>query len=273
MHHLNYCRQMTKSMQAMLKIPSIPKQIASLLRHALDLAAASEKFILPPGGKLFEDVGLRGLDNDVPLRLPHPFIALEFEVTAKDKKEPEIPGVSERTNAMIVFAREVEGCIVFSSAHRFVSDGSWEPLSGGSIEMVGSRRGELVDGQVAMEAFLDDVSTRDANIGPMQTVLHFLNAMACSNVTAIKSSAGKAQKNKRKKDALAFDDYHILTINLPSRMYGDGCGIDGSHRSPREHLRRGHIRRYENGLKIWVNATLVNAGVAGKIHKDYRLAA
>lgn len=39
--------------------------------------------------------------------------------------------------------------------------------------------------------------------------------------------------------------------------------------SPREHLRRGHIRRLEDGRKFWINAAVVAAGNGGKIHKDY----
>ena len=273
MQHLNYCRQMTKSMQAMLKIPSIPKPILSSMRHTLDLAAASEKFILPIGGKLFEDIGLRGLDNDVPLKLPHRFVALEFELAQKDSNGQEIPGVMERTNAMIVFAREVEESIVFSSAHRFVSDGTWEPLPGGTFAMSGSRKATSADGQVATEITLDDIATRDANIRPMQTILNFLNAMACSNVKAVKSPAGNARKAMRKKGALPFDEYHVLAIKV-SQIKSIDCGAkNGLHRSPREHLRRGHIRRYANGSKIWVNAAVVNAGIGGKISKDYRLAA
>jgi hypothetical protein len=47
-----------------------------------------------------------------------------------------------------------------------------------------------------------------------------------------------------------------------------------THRSPREHLRRGHIRIYQSGRRIWVNSTLVNAGVGGRIStvRDLRAA-
>jgi hypothetical protein len=37
--------------------------------------------------------------------------------------------------------------------------------------------------------------------------------------------------------------------------------------------RRGHIRRYENGLRIWVNASVVNLGTIGKVEKTYALKA
>jgi hypothetical protein len=78
----------------------------------------------------------------------------------------------------------------------------------------------------------------------------------------------KAPK-KKAKDALPFDSYHILTVDAPGG--GNLNGRSGGHRSPREHLRRGHIRRYENGARIWVNATVVNAGIGGRVSKDYLL--
>ena len=46
----------------------------------------------------------------------------------------------------------------------------------------------------------------------------------------------------------------------------------GHHRSPREHLRRGHIRRLADGRRIWVNAAIVGAGKGvGVVSKDYAL--
>lgn len=39
----------------------------------------------------------------------------------------------------------------------------------------------------------------------------------------------------------------------------------GVHASPRPHLRRGHIRTYLNGKKIWVHATIVNGTEDAKI--------
>lgn len=39
----------------------------------------------------------------------------------------------------------------------------------------------------------------------------------------------------------------------------------GTHASPRPHLRRGHIRTYEDGKKIWVHATIVNGSDQTKI--------
>ena len=102
-------------------------------------------------------------------------------------------------------------------------------------------------------------------------MLDFLNALQCSNVEVEKIPLKKTALAMRK--AIPFDEYHVLAIKV-SQIKSIDCGAkNGLHRSPREHLRRGHIRRYANGSKIWVNAAVVNAGIGGKISKDYRLAA
>jgi len=44
---------------------------------------------------------------------------------------------------------------------------------------------------------------------------------------------------------------------------------NGTHRSPREHVRRGHVRRYADGKKIWIQSMVVNPGNGGKVTKDY----
>jgi hypothetical protein len=97
------------------------------------------------------------------------------------------------------------------------------------------------------------------------SLLGFLNIMQCSNIKHELSSPKKANVPKM---AFGFDSYRILTIDGPS---GVGKGLEGgSHRSPREHLRRGHIRRLGDGRKVWVNAAVVGAGKgAGVVHKDY----
>ena len=103
------------------------------------------------------------------------------------------------------------------------------------------------------------------------TIISLCNALACSNVHIERSEPKKA--GKKIKAALPFDAYHILTIDATGAA-GERVGRAGEHRSPREHLRRGHIRRLADGRRIWINATVVAAGRgAGVVSKDYRLTA
>jgi hypothetical protein len=100
----------------------------------------------------------------------------------------------------------------------------------------------------------------------VSSLMLLLNMLSCANVKTEKVT----QKQSSKRGALPFDSYHVLMVEqrLPDR---DKAPTSGQHRSPREHLRRGHIRRYERGLKIWVNASIVNIGGGGKVGKTYGL--
>lgn len=98
-------------------------------------------------------------------------------------------------------------------------------------------------------------------------LLSFLNALSCSNVAIEKPAVSPVRRAI--KTALPFDAYHIVVIDASPSSAGN-TGASHTGRRPREHMRRGHIRRYETGLRIWVNACVVAAG-GNKIHKEYAI--
>jgi hypothetical protein len=227
---------------------------------AIHLARDSKKFLLPTDGKILEDADLRALVGLERLRLPFHCIAIEFKASE-----------GRANSKSIIFAREVEEKIEIVPVMNYRENGywyvgpSWSINTADGVEWLGDGNGVgfLLDRE-------DERLTSDAMWGPTFIVASLLNALACSNVRAEVSSPIK--QPKKSKNTLPFDSYHVLTIGAKSERT-DGA-LSGSHafgRSPREHLRRGHIRRYESGLRIWVNATVVNAGSGGKITKDYRV--
>lgn len=237
---------------------------------ALELAAKASKFLLPPGGRLFDDKEFKALDESEPLRLPFPVIALEYEQPIKNN-QAEALGMTLTSSKRIVFVSEGEGWLTLLVVCWVDSLKSWLPFPTlGFIPVTGclDRTAKPAEGRVPI------CFKRDNEIMPgidfndeLGAILCFLNSLQCANVK-IDHSAPKAS-GKKIKTAHAFDAYHFLTIarqsdSSPAKTGGPG----GEHRSPREHLRRGHIRRLE-GRKIWVNAALVNAGSAGAIAKSY----
>jgi hypothetical protein len=71
---------------------------------------------------------------------------------------------------------------------------------------------------------------------------------------------------------LPFDSYRFLTVLVGKKPNSDNSNVTtlGTDRStPREHLRRGHVRKYSSGLKIWINSMIINAGSESKILKTY----
>lgn len=271
MEPLNFCRQILVQCGRMVQVPNLPQSRRSAISHVSDLCRASQKFMLPEGGALILDSQLRGIDDDLPLRMPHAFVALEYQAM-------HVNGSSHKT---VLFCREYDDRIKILPVV-FGSDGAWTPVADCEIPTLGAVQ-RRSDGTVGFRYIrpLEGVDKytgdnvqfpgSDGYFTPFVcVVLSFLNALACSNVQTDIRHPPKA--GKKIKAAFPFDSYHVLTIKTASASNEDGV-FGHSHRSPREHLRRGHIRRLQDGRKLWVNATVVNPGVGGKVTKDYRLAA
>ena len=264
MEHLNYCRHMAKQLTAISQIPSADEETKLRATHLIDLASAAQKFILPPGGVLLEDDELKALDGAEALRLPHPFVALEYPPREGGAK-------------MITFAREHQGSwsIAVTPVYYTEANGCWTSFPTFYIPTnpqaaIDSRHEGKAHLNFAYPAdLIKDAASKQICIDTASIVLAFLNALQCSNVHIAKSAPKKS--SKKVKAALPFDTYHVLTIDVPGRA-GERGGPTGPRRAPREHLRRGHIRRLADGRRIWVNATVVSAGRgAGVVKKDYAL--
>ncbi len=267
MQHLNYCRQMTKQFTEKISDPLFPTPNRRILSHCIDLARVSQKFILPIGGRLYDDPEYRALDDREPLRLPFEFIALEY-----GRPSMVTEGDDALTTKSIVFARERDEAIVMTAVAWFDENKTWAPLPEVAIPKLRyldrTRRNagyvgimmQLADPRIPVDDYGDEA----------RALLCFLNLLQCQNVHVERSEPkGVPRKTKA---ALPFDTYHVLTIDTKgAACHTSGAGGSG-HRSPREHLRRGHIRRLADDRRIWVNATIVAAGrSAGVVTKDYAL--
>ena len=279
MEHLNYSRQLVRQCLDLLTVPGLEPERRALLSSVVDLHGTSTKFILPDGGRLSDDKEFRALDESMPLRLPYPYVALEYHSNGRERAMDEpvghINGVPQYEAAdfvsapkRVVYARERGGYIVATIAYWTRHDGLWRVLPECAIPNVGylDRGVTYADRPAIKVAFQDQRVPLSDYMDELGALLCFLNVLQCSNVHVQRSEPKNA--GKKIKAALPFDAYHILTIDVPGRT-GEGAAT-GGHRSPREHLRRGHIRRLADARRIWVNATVVAAGrSAGVVTKDY----
>lgn len=275
MHPLNYCRQMVKHFSEMIAIPSVAPDVKAYMSHCIDLAKASHKFLLPDGGRLYDDKDYRALDEREPLNLPYPLIAIEFERSAGYlASNPHTSGDVQPRKALL-FARQREDCIAISVVVWAEHVGRWVPYPEVALPRTGYiNRGSRINGYVGVllaqnpSAFMD--ISGDEYMDEVGALLCLLNVLQCRNVHVDTCAPSRVRASMTRKGALPFDTYHVLTIDAaPSGTARYGAG---SHRSPREHLRRGHIRRLEEGRRIWVNATVVAAGRgAGVVSKDYAI--
>lgn len=266
MEHTNFCRSLVKQYSALLDVPSMALMRRREMVHAIDLCLAAQKFMLPDGGKLLNDGELRGLDESEPLRLPHRFIALEYRANGGLRSSDHY-----RCTRRIVFAREADYGILINIAFCGDADGQWNFTDECFVASTGYLDRSRADASGApwINFLRPPVGDINDYLEEVSTMLSFLSALQCANVTVERSDHKKA--DRKIKAALGFDSYHVLTIDVPSKP-GQSIGFGGPHRSPREHLRRGHIRRLADGRRIWVNATVVAAKRgAGSVTKDYAI--
>lgn len=248
-------------------------------------------FVMPRNG-LILDAEKSVIDTSI--RLPYPKMYLEFEsdidpnITTKNLAEPMAlrSFISGVFNAHIVFLEEKGDDIEIQIASRF--EGSSNVAKGWNcwpFRMVVSQ--QVVDGSVQMNTYPTHQNAFDLNKDSGVDVSEFgsailqpgfkaltelVEALTCSNVKAEKQ-ANKKRLGGRRPGELPYNDYHELVVYTKSGKASVGSEGIGEGEGPkrREHLRRGHIRTYQSGLKVWVSSHVVNAGSAGKVDKHYKM--
>jgi len=254
MQPLNYCRQAVKDFTDYI---SLGLNKSEKLKAVIPMLVASEKFILPHGGIVLDDKEMRAIDVGEEVRLPFDVIALEYPFD----------------NSKFILLSFQDEKFLHIWPFRKEGIGGWNleaPFILSRTSLVAVRDKDGI-------GYLMDTYTIDGQKLPFgdsdwhaSVLISFLNALACANVRS-EVIKGRNKVAKHCKHALPFDDYRILTVGKSSER-GQCLGIS-SNRSPREHLRRGHIVRPNERKPYWRNATVVNPGIGGKILKDYRVTA
>lgn len=281
MHPLNLCRQLKSHIQDVLSDPRFESAwsdpVLYRIRAELLLASidASEKFLLPVGGSLMSDPQLRGIIDTEKLSLPFDHVALEFlnppTTTLND-------GALLSTKSIIFLYQDdthIKGAgAQWLNDQRVWNLGGWWQMARSTSELEQDSGGVLywVHGLRSEYEKMHNISLPERReIQPdADVMLDFLNILGCSNVGT--EAIGARQKSaKHCKNAQPFDSYRVLTVGGEA-SHATGSG-GGSHRSPREHVRRGHIVRPQGRRPFWRNATVVNAGIGGRVDKDYRMTA
>lgn len=279
MQPLNYSRQMAKQFIEDRRHEGVALELRAYKEVCIALAAKAQHFYLPDGGRLYDDPEFRALDPSQPLRLPFPVVSIEFS------RSPEWLGTHQWTNRAadvtqprkgLLFAEERADQIVITLPVWADGYGMWVPYPQVAIPRLdfiqrqprGGRA--LIALQTMPDALLPVPVPGNDYMDEVSALLCMLNVLSCSNVRVDKVQPGRvraAMNNKR--GALPFDTYHVLTIPAPTVGDAAPSSVSGPHRSPREHVRRGHIVRPDGRAPYWRNATVVNAGKGGVVTKDY----
>lgn len=279
MQHLNYCRQAIVSIQDYLDGGTMPlyartsvsvEDTIKVHQQTFDRLLVAVKFALPDFGVLIEDPEFRGIRTAGRINVPFQTIALEY--TGSQAVVDASPRANVKT---IVLVGEVDEETAYIQRLWFGENYATGRKMWNFVPEVLFDKELLFDGDgksriYFLEPELPIVSGVDEihALYEFWATISFFNALACKNVHIEKSPAKSTKQGKKVKTALPFDDYHFLTVDVPGKAGVRSEGLGGSHRSPREHLRRGHIRRLDSG-PIWVNACVVNAGIGSKVGKSY----
>lgn len=248
----------------------------------------AQRFVLPDGGRLIPDKNQRALRHEERLSLPFQTIAAEYSCEGF-VNDPPLQYAGEQYSYRLALAFHMEDarnqrlkaggiavCVwAFSDTGRM-----WVPFSTTLINRDPSMLFE--DTPKGTTVFLEtyEGASHDPKIDhadvkdEAEAVISLMNALACSNVssqTVAPSRTLRAVSASRGRRIDELDTYHVLMVEVPGKANGSRGDANGSHASPREHVRRGHIRRLD-GKSIWVNSTVVNAGkTVGKVEKHYQV--
>lgn len=281
MHATNYFKKTKEWVKSTENLVSSEKvtlsgdsqRVLNLMSEIVELFDDAEKFILPENGKIF-DCGLKGLNENTLLRLPFPKVVMEFVsdqgtrhvVCAMEAKKPDSEEITIRVyNLMAPKQNMTAGMLpVVCYLEQKPVAGQKEPTFLMLCQDI--RTTGFMDKDDEENATLIE----DAMILSARPVLELIEALSCKNVT---SEYLPHKHSAAKHAALGFDEYRVLTVRTNAAHATGDAKCTGGHASPREHLRRGHIRRHPTAGNIWINSMVVNAGVGGKIHKTYKMEA
>jgi len=256
----NYAAQAEKALYGM---NDLAFKNYSLVNIKKDLSQ-SVHFVMPDGGKIFND-GLKGIIYNNPdlIKLPFQKITLEF--------------MNEGHKFLLLFKQEEDGMI----SHILMMQSPNELWAVVPL-LLTSYLEKNSSGKIAQRLKSTTIVhgvPEEASIklhGMMQSgivyLFELLEALSCTNVE-ISTHQPASQKNEQriKSHKLPIYETKVLTIKAGKKeSSGIVAGIKCSHASPRQHLRRGHVRRIESG-NIWVNSCVVGNKENGVIDKQYKV--
>jgi hypothetical protein len=231
----------------------------------------SQKFIVPDAGRLTDGTPISKF-QDV-MNLPFDRVALlrEIDVGKKDGDiitqqiciavAPYVLGfVNDCADLYIVDCLQVPG----------IKD-AWAPSRPIGVQWLlgGGACIFEIDGAIEEErSLIGYADTHEKGFGALNGLTELMLMLSLSNVTTKTIIAPEAINRKRQRNGkLPLYDYHVLLIDGKETCSRESS--DSTDRSIRSHFRRGHIRRLNDGRRVWVKQAYVHGRTAGFVDKDY----
>lgn len=271
---LNHTRQFLKWADKNFTNEDLVEDFA---RYYIVPLQVAEKFILPLGAKILDDAALELLCDPTIVRLPYPTTLLEYSTAGLEVKGYDETPVTTSHRRIVVATERDDDIYVMgiwdAPEHHAWAWSPWFKLGReafGTLHTGKPAQYSIMAGGKLWEKYRNHPQFEECMVRDMSQEFwalgRFIAAMACKNVGSVTIPSPRKHS---KKSAIPFDDYRCLVIN-GSGESGEGGEI-GDRKSPREHLRRGHVRRLANGSMTWVNSAVINAGSGGSIKKHYEV--
>lgn len=290
---LNYFRRASE------QIPAI--HVKELIDHGYEEEADNilsvierfrneKKFLLPDRGRILND-NLKGLADII--RLPYDKVVLEYEGLDTSQIDTITRGLVQPISLKtIVCAEQIDESTIMLNPqiYSFKSDKQYtrvvsefwqslpfrtyisKDLSNLSFDIKERISNDIEIGLIFIgnrikDRICPDDFYKDLNKDFIFSALELIEALTCINVEHKQITPRKNSKRSRL-SSLQFDEYRILTIKK-SQKIENASVVSFDKRKPREHLRRGHIRKLSSNKNVWVNSTIVCPGSGFKISSDY----
>lgn len=268
-----------------------------VINTVLDMVIKAQHFVLPNDGKILAN-GYHGIKGEL-LHLPYPSITIETFTPPDDiiktyyKQVFLATELPSREAYLGQISEEEEGghsriAIVSLIAY---GNGNWSVLPVGVIlnrewDKIPIDHGinrnaqtQLILPEVFHNAYYtEEMRTKayEAMSGQcgraIRTVLELCEALSCQNISEIVYQEGsKPRTTKVKSNKPPLWETKSLVINITKKeRVTSGLKIT-DRKKPYQHLRRGHIRRFKNGNKIWINNMVIAADNGPLIDKNYKI--
>ena len=261
MHTQTYAAQVERALGiAAEELAAAGNPEAAFAQAIVRAIPQGQHFALPAGGRLFDD-GLRGLDTDLhAIRLPYPVITLSFADGAR------------RTLVVAQELHEAERTTIAVQVAVDTGDGQgW-----GFFPCTAQPEQRHDDGSVCWQCFdsigsrLDRAPMHEAVMASARSVLELIEALTCNNVASeiVERIDPALNARRRRQGKLPLYEVHRLVVKVGGVAHAIGAPV-ADRNGPREHLRRGHVRRLPDGRRTWVQCCVVGSRALGVIRKTY----
>lgn len=263
------------------------------LPETISLMRQAHKFVLPFEGELVDLKTYRAEYAEM-LRLPYPVISLEFATSGKTD------GGVLRSSKIIILAwtdehqtpfhipDAIAGTIYFTNIWFDDEQNAWEPspvvwsfhpdtletdptgeflLSGFTPIPCHHNAFERLEQTGQALAFMENDLANQ-----VRPIMEFCLTINCQNVEALAfPPPDKVLKKRMKNGREPLYTYHVLQLRAASEG-SRHLGEPGAERtSPRQHWRRGHLRRLQSGKVAWVRPAIIGGNELGLVDKTYKL--